>query len=106
MTIDLWVGILTVGGPFIAWIFWIIIGSKFVTQEKFDERIKLSDELRSKFEAANAELRGKVALLEQEVGGGFSRMNDTLTDIKNSLTPFILDHQVLKDRVTKIELSK
>ncbi len=103
MTIELWVMILTGIGPLAAWIFWTAIGSKFVSKEEYEKRIGESDAHREAINLKVASLEGKMETLKEGLAKDFAQLNKTLTEIKDSLSPFVVDHQNLRERVTRIE---
>ena len=104
MSANDWISLLSSTWPLVGGLFWLIIGSKFVSKDDYKIRVEASDLHREQTNLAMAELKGKVEFLEREASGNFARISQTLIEIKDSLAPFIADHQVLKDRVTRIEV--
>jgi hypothetical protein len=105
MSLELWLSALTIGGSFAAYLFWTVLDARFVDKKTYDKRVEESDLTREQHQLTMAKLEGKVEFLEREWATNFDRIGSTLIEIKNSLSPFIADHQNLKDRVTRIEAS-
>jgi hypothetical protein len=77
-----------------------------VTKQRFTDRMKETDTWKTKMEATTTALTQEVALLKQDHNSQLSELNKTLKRIEESLSPFIADHQNLRERVLKIETQR
>jgi hypothetical protein len=84
-------------------LFWLLVKSKCVTKQRFAERMAETDAWKIKMETTTNALTTEVALLKQDHNSQLSELNRTLKRIEESLSPFIADHQNLRERVLRIE---